>query len=303
MTECYFNNIDYYIKKYLSKAQTSVCIVVAWINTSLFEAEFSQLVQKNVQITIMYNDDFINAKIVKKQAGIIYIPIRMPSSKNKMHDKFCIIDGRFVISGSYNWSKNAKANFENVIINDDRLTVAKFQNEFYELTNVNSLYEDAKDNGKCINCGHKTFRLGVIQNIDEEKCLDRVDIFEVCSFDTGHNRFLKDEYYQGLTNFLNKDEKQPDYFDEEYIDGTATEENVALNNLAENRQNYELLSFFNHNNEWNIHFHALAYRICDNYSAYIEGYEPLMHFIYKVIWKNKFLANMIEDEYEEIGCW
>ena len=203
MTECYFNNIDYYIKKYLSKAQTSVCIVVAWINTSLFEAEFSQLVQKNVQITIMYNDDFINAKIIKKQAGIIYIPIRMPSSKNKMHDKFCIIDGRFVSSGSYNWSKNANANFENVIINDDRLTVAKFQNEFYELTNVNSLYEDAKDNGKCINCGHKTFRLGVIQNIDEEKCLDRVDVFEICSFDTGHNRFLKVEYYQELTNFLN----------------------------------------------------------------------------------------------------
>lgn len=208
MTECYFNNIDYYIKKYLSKAQTSVCIVVAWINTSLFEAEFSQLVQKNVQITIMYNDDFINAKIIKKQAGIIYIPIRMPSSKNKMHDKFCIIDGRFVSSGSYNWSKNANANFENVIINDDRLTVAKFQNEFYELTNVNSLYEDAKDNGKCINCGHKTFRLGVIQNIDEEKCLDRVDVFEVCSFDTGHNRFLKVEYYQELTNFLNKDENK-----------------------------------------------------------------------------------------------
>lgn len=208
MTECYFNNIDYYIKKYLSKAQTSVCIVVAWINTSLFEAEFSQLVQKNVQITIMYNDDFINAKIIKKQAGIIYIPIRMPSSKNKMHDKFCIIDGRFVSSGSYNWFKNANANFENVIINDDRLTVAKFQNEFYELTNVNSLYEDAKDNGKCINCGHKTFRLGVIQNIDEEKCLDRVDVFEVCSFDTGHNRFLKVEYYQELTNFLNKDENK-----------------------------------------------------------------------------------------------
>lgn len=182
----------------------------------------------------------------------------MPSSKNKMHDKFCIIDGRFVISGSYNWSKNANANFENVIINDDRLTVAKFQNEFYELTNVNSLYEDAKDNGKCINCGHKTFRLGVIQNIDEEKCLDRVDIFEVCSFNTEHNRFLKDEYYHGLTNFLNQDQNLPDYFDEEYIDGTATEENVALNSLVENRRNYELLSFFNHKNEWNIYFHALV---------------------------------------------
>ena len=300
MTECYFNNIDYYIKKYLSKAQTSVQIVVAWINTSLLKVEFSQLVQKNVQITIMYNDDFINTRIIKKQDGIVYIPIKMPSVKNKMHDKFCIIDGRFVISGSYNWSKNANANFENVIITDDRITVAKFQNEFYELSNVNSLYEDAKDTGRCIECGHKTFRLGVIQNEDEEKCLDRVDVFDVCTFDTEHNRFVKDEYYQGLTNFLNQDDARPNYFYEEYMDDNAVEENVTLNNLAENRRNYELLSFFNHNNEWNIHFQALAYRICDNYSAYIEGYEPFMHWIYKVIWKNKFLANMIEDEYDEI---
>lgn len=50
--ECFFNNIDYYIKEYLSKAQFSVQIVVAWINTALFEAEFNRLVQKNVQITI-----------------------------------------------------------------------------------------------------------------------------------------------------------------------------------------------------------------------------------------------------------
>jgi hypothetical protein len=83
MTECYFSNIDYYIKKYLSEAQTSVCIVVAWMNTSLFEAEFSQLVQKNVQITIMYNDDFINAKIIKSRQASYIFPseCRVPKTK------------------------------------------------------------------------------------------------------------------------------------------------------------------------------------------------------------------------------
>lgn len=296
MIECFFNDIDYYIREYLSKAQSSVKIIVAWINTSLFEVEFNQLVQKNVQITIMYNDDFINAKIIKKQKGITYIPIKMPNTKNKMHDKFCIIDGRFVISGSYNWSKNANGNFENVIITDDRITVAKFSNEFYELSNVNSLYEDAKTVSKCKICGHKTFRLGVIQSEDEEKCLDCVDIFDICTFDTNHSRFIDDKHYQGLTNFLSSDDNQKDCFDENVM-----KDNKILNEFEENQRNYDLLSFFNHNNEWNIHFHALAYRVCNNYSGYIQGYEEREHWFYKVVWKNKFLANMIEDEYEEIG--
>lgn len=33
-----------------------------------------------------------------------------------MHQKFCIIDRKIVINGSYNWSKNAKNNHENVIV-------------------------------------------------------------------------------------------------------------------------------------------------------------------------------------------
>lgn len=84
------------------------------------------------------------------------------------------------------------------------------------------------------------------------------------------------------------------------IDENVTKENKILNDFVENQRKYKLLSFFNHNNEWNIHFHALVYRICDNYSAYIQGYEEREHWFYKVVWKNKFLSNIIEDEYEEI---
>ena len=295
MTKCYFNNIDYCIKNYLSNARSSVYIVVAWINTTLFEAEFNWLVQKNIQITILYNDDFINAKIIKKQDGIQYVPVKMPNKKNKMHNKFCVIDSRIVISGSYNWSRSANDNFENVIVTDEKIVVAKFLNEFYELSNVNSLYEYARDTLKCKKCGHKMFRLGVIQSEDEVNCVDCVDIFNVCTFDTEHSKFMKSVYYHGLNNFLN----QPDFFyDDEYTDEREAEENKILNHLSENHRMYELMSFFNCNNEWNIHFHALAYKTCDNYSRFIEGYDAFEHWVYNTVWKNKFLANCIEDEYE-----
>ena len=223
----------------------------------------------------------------------------MPNKKNKMHDKFCIIDNKLVISGSYNWSKNANDNFENIIITDDRIVVAKFLNEYHELSNVKSLYEDARELCRCKECGRKAFRLGVIQTENEEKCEDRVDIIEVCTFDTGHNRFVESVNYQGLTNFLNQDDNRPNYYlDGEYEDEEVSKETNFINELAENQRTNELLEFFNNNNEWNIHFHALAYKHCDNYSAYIEGYESFENWIYKVVWKNKFLANKIEDEYE-----
>lgn len=299
MTECYFNNIDWYIKRKLEKAEKNVIIVVAWINTSLFEDIFRELIEKGVSVSILYNDDFINKRIIKKQDKINYVPIKMPNKKNKMHDKFCIIDNKLVISGSYNWSKNANDNFENIIITDDRIVVAKFLNEYHELSNVKSLYEDARELCRCKECGRKAFRLGVIQTENEEKCEDRVDIIEVCTFDTGHNRFVESVNYQGLTNFLNQDDNRPNYYlDGEYEDEEVSKETNFINELAENQRTNELLEFFNNNNEWNIHFHALAYKHCDNYSAYIEGYESFENWIYKVVWKNKFLANKIEDEYE-----
>lgn len=228
----------------------------------------------------------------------------MPNKKNKMHDKFCIIDNALVITGSYNWSKNAHDNFENIIITDDRIIVAKFLNEYYELSNVKTLYEDAKNICRCKECGHKAFRLGVIQNEDEINCVDRVDIIEVCTFDTGHNRFVNSVFFTGLTNFLNQVENSTDYyFNNEYEDAGTSKEIEAMRNIAENQRTNELLKFFNHNNEWNMRFYAIAFKYCDNYSAYINENESFEHWCYTVAWKNKFLANEIEDEYETVDYY
>ena len=38
----------------------------------------------------MYNDDFINARIIKKRDDITYIPIKMPNAKNRMYDTFLL---------------------------------------------------------------------------------------------------------------------------------------------------------------------------------------------------------------------
>src|SRR5690606_38041582 len=52
-----------------------------------------------------------------------------------MHQKFCVIDRRVVISGSYNWSKNAKNNHENIIVTNFPKTVEEFTETFFNIKN------------------------------------------------------------------------------------------------------------------------------------------------------------------------
>lgn len=53
-------------------------------------------------------------------------------SKNRiMHNKFVIVDGRSVLTGSFNWTRSAEqANEENCLITDDKTVVDGFQARF-----------------------------------------------------------------------------------------------------------------------------------------------------------------------------
>ena len=188
MTDFCSQEIEKEIKKYLCCAERNVIIVVAWINISVFEEIFTKLINKGVVITILYNDDVINKRIAKYRTNTLHlIPIKMPSKMNKMHNKFCIIDYKYLITGSYNWSINARTNFENIMICDDYISIQKAYNEYLELQNVNLLFNDANERCLCPICNKKMIKLGVIENENVDNCEDRVDIFNICLFDSAHS--------------------------------------------------------------------------------------------------------------------
>ncbi len=50
---------------------------------------------------------------------------------SKMHHKFCVIDGRTVLTGSYNWTlESENQNYESLLILDSSEIVAAYQHEF-----------------------------------------------------------------------------------------------------------------------------------------------------------------------------
>ena len=59
------------------------------------------------------------------------IPVMTDRVEKIMHNKYAIIDGQTVITGSYNWSDNAEvANAENIVIITDAPTAAAFTADF-----------------------------------------------------------------------------------------------------------------------------------------------------------------------------
>ncbi|WPV68152.1 phospholipase D-like domain-containing protein [Chitinophaga sp. LS1] len=58
--------------------------------------------------------------------------LKKPSGpySNIMHDKFCIIDLKVVIHGSYNWTKKSQYNKETFVIEKGRENAENFSTEF-----------------------------------------------------------------------------------------------------------------------------------------------------------------------------
>ena len=62
------------------------------------------------------------------------IPVRVDRSPYHMHHKFAIVDGRALLTGSYNWTRGAAAeNEENLVLTEDPRLVTPFIKAFEQL--------------------------------------------------------------------------------------------------------------------------------------------------------------------------
>lgn len=89
-------------------------------NTELGD-ELLQLVKKKVVVRLKIDkarsaSKKIVALIDKLEAGGVEIHTVAPNGRN--HNKFAIIDGKRVLTGSYNWTLKSEGNWENLLILD-----------------------------------------------------------------------------------------------------------------------------------------------------------------------------------------
>lgn len=146
-----FDNIETKLISSLRNAEKEIRIAVCWFtNSNLFDIVCEKLNEK-VHIELIITNDPINNRFggldfnrFISLGGNFYF-----ANNNKlMHNKFCVIDSKLVITGSYNWTYPANKNHENILaIENEPLVINSYLTEFNKIkTNLSQLGEYKREN-------------------------------------------------------------------------------------------------------------------------------------------------------------
>lgn len=133
--EIHFEEIQSQIIEQIRKAKFSIWVAVAWFTDKVLMRELYNKKQEGVNVRLIVLDDEINKKYGFKYEDYFETKRAQPKGtfKNIMHHKFCIIDLKTVVHGSYNWTNKARWNKETISIDVSRELAEKFAAEFIEV--------------------------------------------------------------------------------------------------------------------------------------------------------------------------
>lgn len=169
-------NIERVIIENFLKAKESITIVMAWFtNSDIIESLIKARNYSNVDIKILVDDNYINNNYFYKKhkenlekAGI---EIKSQTIRNFNHNKFSVIDDNKIITGSYNYSKRANKNLENIVVFEDKNIASYYKRLFKYLTipdyideNIELLFEDTGFANKIIST-YYPFKVSLFRKI------------------------------------------------------------------------------------------------------------------------------------------
>ncbi|SQI39503.1 Phospholipase D precursor [Leminorella richardii] len=123
------------IRALLSHAQQSVDICVFTIADDDITDAIMQAHKRQVNVRIITDND----KSEDHGSDIDYlirqgVTVVMDDSPYHMHHKFAIFDGRYLLNGSFNWTRSASQhNYENVLVTDNPDLLNLYQQQFNQL--------------------------------------------------------------------------------------------------------------------------------------------------------------------------
>lgn len=139
------------IRKELTQARSTIDIAMAWFTNEELLAGVTDAVDRGIRVRLVlakndYNSSHRIAAIKEKGAEVVYLK---GEGYGIMHHKFCLIDSRRAITGSFNWTKNAVNNSsENAIFTSDKEIVKPLIEEFNKLLGKDTENKIATVNGE-----------------------------------------------------------------------------------------------------------------------------------------------------------
>lgn len=281
MNKIYFENHQKIIFEELNGARKEVLISVAWLNFNVYKLLFSKLVIEGVKIKVIVNDDYINNRYEDtlnylESLGIQIKKIKMLSSRNYMHHKFCIVDNKKLLIGSFNWSKNAQSNYENLLVLEDGNVIYGAYNEFNHLWSHNKLHAKAQKKLKCNTCKSVKYNLLILKDHNYHT---KYKVVSVCECE---NYYQETSGYFGISLYNSIIGVFENYNDQiEYV-----KESPEQIDIIEQEYEYDLTRLFSSLIE-NVSIHGVALLKYDIHSQDGDG-----EWMTRVIWKHRFAYDM-----------
>lgn len=141
-SQAFFQDIRHQLLQELKTAEESIVVAMAWFTDKKLFRELVDKASAGVSVKLLLAQDDINRDhgpdfSVLENAGGEFTWVHMGASDNIMHNKFCVIDGSTVITGSYNWTNRANSNHENITVHWEAEDLASmFIEEFNRLSTL-----------------------------------------------------------------------------------------------------------------------------------------------------------------------
>lgn len=150
--QSYFDNIQQELADELRQARHTIFAAVAWLTDKPLLTILQDKAREGVSVQLVVSaHDFNNHdryQTLNDLGGEIYVVgSKDITGYDFMHNKFCVIDYKTVITGSYNWTNNATTNEENIVIINDSKVARQYSAKCVELIQSGRVidFDDSND--------------------------------------------------------------------------------------------------------------------------------------------------------------
>lgn len=122
------------ILKAISQANKTVDVAMYTFTSQPLAAALAEAENRRIEVRVYLDKSQKNGKYSQAaNLAAAGCEVKFEDSSGLMHNKFCVIDSRLLITGSYNWTKAAETkNDENLLMIPDKSLAEIFEGKFEE---------------------------------------------------------------------------------------------------------------------------------------------------------------------------
>jgi phosphatidylserine/phosphatidylglycerophosphate/cardiolipin synthase-like enzyme len=132
-------NCDQVIIRYINQARNSIHIMIYEFRLKSIEAALVDARNRGIEIKLVMDRSQTQKSSLYSDLKQKGFDVKIANVKGIMHDKVAIIDGQYVIEGSFNYKPAAVTdNAENLVVINDVTIAQAYQNQFQQVYNQGS---------------------------------------------------------------------------------------------------------------------------------------------------------------------